>query len=192
MEKNLFCFEIDSFLQKNNCFIIQIINKIIFICLFFLYLLLSQNNNNSRFILLKKARKYMNICINDILINKNTNNYTNELNITVIIPIYNCENTIKKSIRSIQNQIMNNIEILLINDFSKDNSLKIIEDLAKEDYRIIIINNNKNMGTLYSRCIGVLKAKGKYILALDNDDLFMNENVFDTVFQEAEKGNYDI
>jgi glycosyltransferase involved in cell wall biosynthesis len=87
---------------------------------------------------------------------------------------------------------MNNIEILLINDFSKDNSLKIIEDLAKEDYRIIIINNNKNMGTLYSRCIGVLKAKGKYILALDNDDLFMNENVFNTVFQEAEKGNYDI
>ena len=48
------------------------------------------------------------------------------------------------------------------------------------------------MGTLYSRCIGTLEAKGKYIFTLDNDDLFMDEDVLDVVITEAEKGDYDI
>ena len=48
------------------------------------------------------------------------------------------------------------------------------------------------MGTLYSRCIGTLEAKGKYIFALDNDDLFMDEDVLDVVMTEAEEGDYDI
>ena len=87
---------------------------------------------------------------------------------------------------------MKEIEILLINDFSNDTSLRIIEDMAFNDSIISIINNKKNMGTLYSRCIGVLKSKGKFILALDNDDLFMDSDLFDIVFEEAEAGKYDI
>ena len=82
--------------------------------------------------------------------------------------------------------------IELVNDFSNDNSLKIIEQLSQKDRRIKIINNNKNMGTLYSRCIGALKAKGKYILPLDDDDLFMDKDIFYFAFNESEKGNYDI
>ncbi len=87
---------------------------------------------------------------------------------------------------------MYDIEIILVNDYSNDNSLKIIEKMKIEDKRIKIINNNKNMGTLYSRNIGVLKAKGRYILALDNDDMFLDEDVFYTVYNESEKNNYDI
>ena len=116
----------------------------------------------------------------------------NETKLTVVIPIFNCEKTIKSSIRSIQNQNFNEIEMILVNDFSNDNSLKIIEEIRNQDPRIRIMNNNKNMGTLYSRCIGTLISKGKYILALDNDDLFMDSDVFNIVFEEAEKGNYDI
>ena len=53
--------------------------------------------------------------------------------------------------------------IILIDDFSIDNSIKIIENMEKEDERIIIIKHNMNKGTLISRNDGVLKAKGEYI-----------------------------
>jgi glycosyltransferase involved in cell wall biosynthesis len=84
------------------------------------------------------------------------------------------------------------IEIILVNDQSKDNSLKIIENIQKDDKRIKIIYNKKNMGILYSRSIGVLQARGKYIFALDNDDMFFDDDVFDFVYKEAENYNDDI
>lgn len=48
------------------------------------------------------------------------------------------------------------------------------------------------MGTLYSRCIGALNTKGKYITTLGNDDMFFDRDVFDILFEEAQKGNFDI
>ena len=123
---------------------------------------------------------------------KNEINLINETKISIILPIFNCQKTIIPTIRSIQNQNMKEFEIILVNDFSTDNSLKIIQELANKDHRIKIIKNNKNMGTLYSRCIGTLNAKGKYTFPLDNDDLFMDYNLFEIIFKEAEKGNFDI
>jgi glycosyltransferase involved in cell wall biosynthesis len=87
---------------------------------------------------------------------------------------------------------MSDIEIILVNDNSNDNTSLIIQKLAEEDQRIKIINNKKNMATLYSRNIGILNSKGKYIMNLDNDDLFMDFDVFDKIYEVAEKGNYDI
>ena len=87
---------------------------------------------------------------------------------------------------------MSDIEIILVNDNSNDNTSLIIQKLAEEDQRIKILNNKKNMATLYSRNIGILNSKGKYIMNLDNDDLFMDFDVFDKIYEEAEKGNYDI
>ena len=55
-----------------------------------------------------------------------------------------------------------------------------------------MINNNKNMGTLYSRCIGVVFSKGKYIFPLDNDDMFLDRDVFEIIYKVAEKNNLDI
>ena len=112
--------------------------------------------------------------------------------VSAIIPVYNSRGIILRSIRSIQNQNMKNIEIILVNDFSTDDSLSYIQELQKEDPRIKIINNQKNMGTLYSRSIGVLSAKGKYIFPLDNGDMFLDYDVFDTISEVAEKDNYDI
>ncbi len=112
--------------------------------------------------------------------------------ISVIIPLYNCENYIKYTIRSVQNQNMGNFEIILINDNSKDGSLNISISLQEEDKRIKIINNNKNMGTLYSRSIGVLYSKGEFIFSLDNDDMFSDEDIFDKIYDIAYKNNYDI
>ena len=118
---------------------------------------LHYNNHSLFFIIIIKIKIH--------ILNKVKFNNKNETKITVIIPVFNCEKTIKYAVKSIKNQNMSDIEILLINDFSNDTTLGIIEDLHFNNSRIRIINNNKNMGTLYSRCIGVLKAKGKYILA---------------------------
>ena len=114
--------------------------------------------------------------------------------ITIIIPLYNSGKLIKLIVRSIQNQNIDDIEIILINDFSNDNgiTLQVINQLQKEDQRIIIINNRKNMGILYSRCIGVLQSRGEYIMNLDHDDLIFDENVFDTSYKSAKIGKFDI
>ena len=111
---------------------------------------------------------------------------------SAIIPVYNSKQYITKAIRSIQNQNIMNIEIILINDFSTDDTLSLISEFQKEDQRIKIINNKKNKGILYSRCIGTLSAEGKYIFPLDNDDMFLDEDVFSTITNIAEKGFFDI
>ena len=149
-------------------------------------------SHNSRLNSLTKGKKYIQKCLGGELINNNNLNFYNTPKISVIIPLYNCEKTIKASIRSIQNQEMKEIEIILVNDYSSDNTSEIIKELSLEDQRINIINNLKNMGTLYSRNIGILNSKGKYVINLDNDDLFFNNDIFDIFYKEAEEGNIDI
>ena len=136
------------------------------------------------------GKKYISRCLNDSM-TKKYEKVDNPI-ISVIIPVFNCEKSIKYAISSIQNQNVTNIEIILINDFSSDNSLKIIEEIQKKDKRIIIINNEKNMGSLYTRSIGILIAKGKFVFALDNDDMFFQEDLFDATYKVAIKGGFDI
>ena len=112
--------------------------------------------------------------------------------VSVVIPLYNCKKFILRALRSIQNQNIYNFEIILVDDFSKDDTISFIENIKREDPRIKLINNKKNMGTLYSRSIGVLAAKGKYIFPLDNDDMFLDNNVFKTITNIAESGSFDI
>ena len=141
---------------------------------------------------LLEGKKYIQNCFEGKLLNNNIKTFSSNIKISVIIPAFNCQNTIKAAVRSIQNQNMANVEIILVNDYSKDNTSKIIQELAQEDPRIKIINNEKRMATLYSRNIGILFSKGKYLLNLDNDDLFMNVDLFNIIYEEAEKGNFDI
>ena len=158
-------------------------------CIFSNY---NKSNSNSRYISLKKGLSFMKKCFEGEFLNSNIYFFSPEPKISTVIPVYNCETTIKAAVRSIQNQDMADIEIILVNDFSKDNTTKIIQELSEEDPRIKIINNEKNMGALYSRNIGILNAKGKYIMNLDNDDLFLDKDVFDVLYKEIEKTNYDI
>ena len=112
--------------------------------------------------------------------------------ISVVIPLFNCEKYILRAIKSIQLQNLSNFEIILIDDKSEDNTLNLLSIIQKEDQRIKIIRNQKNMGILYTRSIGVLMSKGKYLFNLDNDDLFMNNDIFDTITKLSDKGNFDI
>ena len=86
---------------------------------------------------------------------------------------------------------MYEFEILLVDDVSPDNSVEIITQLMLEDKRIRLIKNKENKGILYSRSIGVLNAKGRYIMPLDNDDLFLF-GIFTKCYEEAKRNNIDI
>ena len=174
-------------------YLLFILNLILILLLFLRYILFifSKINKSYREEALKRGRNYLNKCLEGIIKNITFKNSLRP-KISILVPVYNSQRTIKSAIRSIQNQNMIDIEIILINDFSKDNSSQIIEKIQEQDPRIIIINNKKNMGILYSRSIGVLKSRGKYILNLDHDDMFFDEDVFDKIYQSAERGYFDI
>ena len=150
----------------------------------------SIGNKNKTSILLE-GKQYINKCLNN---QSFTKVYSINIipKISVIIPVYNSEKTICYSICSIQNQNYTDFEIILIDDFSRDVSLKMIENLQKLDSRIKIVRNKKNMGSLYSRNIGVLMAKGEYLFGLDNDDLFFSKDIFYCILKVTQETNFDI
>ena len=139
---------------------------------------------------LNNGRNYLDKCLN--LVNNNKYKLIEIPKASVIIPLYNCQETIIPAINSIQYQNMTQIEIILINDFSSDNTSYIVENLKKNDQRIKIINNIRNMGTLYSRSIGALVSRGEYIFNLDNDDIYFCHDLFDSIYKIGKNENLDI
>jgi glycosyltransferase involved in cell wall biosynthesis len=90
--------------------------------------------------------------------------------ISVIMSVYNSEKYLLEAIESILNQSYNNFEFIIINDGSKDNSLKILKKFQEKDSRIILINRG-NKGLAYSLNEGISLAKGDYIARMDADDI---------------------
>ena len=87
--------------------------------------------------------------------------------------------------------IIINIEIIFIDDCSTDNSIKIIEINQKKDERIILIKQHKKRGTLITRNIGILKAKGEYIIIPDVDDI-LSDNILKKCYYLAKRYNYEM
>ena len=139
-----------------------------------------------------KSKEFINNNINGVLINTEKVELPKKPKVSVVIPCCNCSKYILRSIRSIQNQNLSNFEIIISNDASDNNTLTIIKQLQKEENRIRIINNKIYMGTLYTRSIGTLSAKGKYIFPLDSDDMILDEDVLSVLTKIAYKGNFDI
>lgn len=110
--------------------------------------------------------------------------------ISIIIPVYNLEDCITRSLDSAINQTLHDIEIICINDGSTDNSLKIIEKYAQNDTRIKIINQ-KNQGVSVARNAGILNSNSEYILFLDGDDT-IDLTCCEKSYNEIQKYNYDI
>ena len=112
--------------------------------------------------------------------------------ITVIITIYNQADCLHKCIRSVQNQSLKNIEIIIIDDCSLDNSTEIIMQYQKEDERIILISHNSNEGVIKSRTDGIRKARGNYITIIDGDDAFIHKDILKNSLYIAQKGRLDV
>ena len=96
--------------------------------------------------------------------------------ISIIVPVYNSEKYIDKCLDSILNQTYKDLEIVLVNDGSNDQSLKILEKYALRDTRIKVVNQ-ENKGVAAARNTGLDNATGEYILYVDSDDWIENNMV---------------
>ncbi|KQW96252.1 glycosyltransferase family 2 protein [Flavobacterium sp. Root420] len=92
--------------------------------------------------------------------------------VSIITPTYNAEKFITETLKSVQNQTYQNWEMILVDDASTDETVKIISDFAKKDSRIKLFKLEKNSGNGFARNIALEKAIGKYIAYLDADDLW--------------------
>jgi len=104
-----------------------------------------------------------------------------QIDISVIIPVYNVEKYLAECLESVISQDMGNIELVCVNDGSKDSSLDILKAYAEKDDRILIIEQG-NQGLSCARNAGIDRAGGEYILFLDSDDCLA---------EHALKGMYD-
>lgn len=93
---------------------------------------------------------------------------------SIVVPVYNGEGHIKKSIDTLLKQDYDNYEIIIINDGSTDGTENILNEFYKSDSRIKIINN-MNKGVSFSRNLGIQESSGEYILFLDSDDEFAKD-----------------
>ena len=112
--------------------------------------------------------------------------------ISVCLPALNMEKYIEQTLLSIINQSFQDFEIVIVNDNSNDKTLEILNQLHSEDDRIKIINHTINKGVYYSRMEAILNSNGKYIILMDPDDMFLNENLFQELYNYNLNNNLDI
>ncbi len=111
--------------------------------------------------------------------------------ITIIISVYNSEKYLKQCLESIKNQTLSDIEIICIDDCSKDNSLKIIEEYAKNDSRFVILKQEVNQGQGIARNKALNVANGEYIMFVDSDD-WLESKACEILYNQAKRNNNDL
>ena len=110
--------------------------------------------------------------------------------VSIIVPIYNCESYLNKCVNSLINQTYKNLEIILIDDGSKDNSLKLCKEYSSKDERIIVIHK-ENGGVSTARNMGLDNAHGQYITFVDSDD-WLKYDTIEYLLNESMKNNSEI
>lgn len=138
-----------------------------------------------------KIESYLNLCSKKFQNKKNIHIKKNNPKISVISPLFNRERYLKRFLNSIRYQNFGDIEIILIDDYSTDNTVKLIKELIKYDKRIILLKNQKTKGTFISRNIGTLYSKGKYLILPDPDDI-ISKNILLISYKYAEKYFYEM
>lgn len=108
--------------------------------------------------------------------------------VSVIIPTYNVENFITETISCVLNQTYKNIEIIIIDDHSTDNTFNILEKITNQHNNIICMRQEKNKGAAEARNRGILEAKGRFIAFLDSDD-FWESNKIEIQIDDIIKNN---
>ena len=110
--------------------------------------------------------------------------------ISVIIPVYNAQDGIKRCLDSLLNQSFKNFEIILLNDGSKDNSLNILKEYELK-YSFVRVIDKQNEGVAVTRNKGILLAEGEYIMFMDNDD-FVDSDYIETFYQAIHEKKLDL
>lgn len=97
--------------------------------------------------------------------------------VSVIMAAYNAEKTIEQSISSVLNQTYPDVELLVVDDYSQDRTVKLVENIMARDNRVRLIYNKENSGVSYTRKHGLEEAKGAWIAILDSDDIWAPEKL---------------
>ena len=95
--------------------------------------------------------------------------------VSIIMPVYNSEKYVQKTIKSVFSQSFKDWELIIVDDNSKDDTLKVINKLKTN--KLTVLKNKKNMGASYSRNTALTIAKGRYIAFLDSDDIWEKEKL---------------
>lgn len=139
-----------------------------------------------------QVEDYYNLCRKNILIlNETFTNSTISPLISVIIITYNKKNIVLNSIRSIQNQSLKNIEIIIVDDHSTDNSSELFHQLLNSDGRIRVFTHLYNMGAWRSRLDGFLYSKAPYVIHFDAGDFYADNYVLEDIYNIANKYKLD-
>ena len=114
----------------------------------------------------------------------------NNKKVSVIVPVFNAEKHLRKSVESVINQTYSNWELIIVNDGSTDSSPKICDEYSDNDNRIVVIHQ-QNFGVSMARNTGVKAATGDYVVFLDADDEF-DLNLLEDNIEIIEKNEADI
>ena len=137
---------------------------------------------------LRLYKRYINICkkfrkLFDDNEKSIPNQNSNKPFFSICIPVFNMEKYIKLSLLSVLNQSFRDFEIVIINDCSLDTSEKIIKIFQSKNSNIRLINHRKNLGVYKTRVDAIKNAKGIYIIFLDPDDMFSNQNLLNDLYE---------
>ena len=97
--------------------------------------------------------------------------------VSVVIPAYNCEPYVEEAIRSVLNQPVEGIEVIVVDDASSDNTAAVLQRLAREDARLRVLSSSQNSGQGACRNLGVRAARGRYLAFQDSDDRWLPDKL---------------
>ena len=120
---------------------------------------------------ISRVEKYYEICDKDLMFKNIREKKRKNPILSIIIPIYNGYNYIKRIMTSIENQSYRDIDIVFVDDASTDKSIKLIEQYQHKDKRIQLVQHKENQGLLKSRNDGAIKARGEYLLFIEQNGI---------------------
>lgn len=111
--------------------------------------------------------------------------------VSICIPVYNVEHLISRCLDSLVNQTLVEIEIIIVDDCSPDNSMSVVSEYAQRDNRITVLTHEKNRGLMAARRTGYMAAKGDYIMFCDSDDSMVG-NAAEIMYNASVESDADI
>ena len=136
-------------------------------------------------------KKYVRDCKKLIMYNRDKL-YNKHPYLAICLTIFNMEKYIKKNLISILNQSFQDFEIIIINDASKDETENILKKVQLDDDRIKVISHTKNLGIYRSRIESIINTRSDFILLMEPSDMYLNENLFQELYNINLQYNFDI
>ena len=112
------------------------------------------------------------------------------IRVSIVVPVYNSHATLPKCLDSLIAQTWQDLEIICVNDKSKDNSIDIIEEYQQKDNRVKLVNHEENMNAGGARNSGIRAATGEYICFCDNDD-WLTPDAIEILIEASDNGRID-